>query len=171
MKYIYTFLILASISLGGLYLHNRNEVNKKQATLFKQIRSFKGYTKPRSTFVLHRAYSKNENSLRVTVEVVGDFDSYEFKWWLPSGVQITSGDETGTVDSSQKKVFTHEIEFAGIQEGEQIVFETFTRSDDTKLGATHIYTHGELMTDESEAENSIMGKGIEKPKLPVKVMQ
>jgi hypothetical protein len=169
MKNMIVILLLSSMSVAGYLVYQKQfEKNEKQAKLFKQARSFAGYTKPRSTFVLRRAYEKNENTLKITVEVVGPFDNYEFKWWLPSGVLITSGEESGYVDATQTKVFTHAIEFANINEGEQIVFETFTNEEGNKQGATLIYTHGEVIAEE---ENSIMGKSAEKPKLPVKVMQ
>lgn len=172
MKYILAFIMLIGLSLGSYFTLKTIEKNEKQTTLLKQTHKFKGYSKPRSTFVLHRAYDKNENKLKITVEVVGPFENYKFKWWMPNGASITAGDETGTIDASEAKVFTHEIEFSGLTDGEQIVFETFTLADDIKLGATHIYTYGDdTSVAEEDSEFGIMSKGTEKKNIPFKVMQ
>ncbi|MCB0348904.1 MAG: hypothetical protein KDD37_08705, partial [Bdellovibrionales bacterium] len=90
--------------------------------------------------------------------------------WMPDSTQITSGDSNGTVDASTQKNFTHEIEFAGLNQGEQIVFEAHLIEDGNKLGATYIYTYG-------DAEPSLKSKSLSIQKIEsttgskIKVMQ
>ncbi len=154
IKKIFITSILLILT-AGLYYSAIKQTDTKQNILHKKTSFSRGYTKPRSTFVIRRLENKNENSIRLLVEVVGPFDHYEFNWWLPNGTQITSGDSNGYVDASTKKTFTHEIEFANLNDKEQIVFEAHLFEGENKLGATYIYTSGDQVNTESLKSSTI----------------
>lgn len=167
-KYIIVFTAIIVTAFSIYYYQVEKQQNEKRATLFKIARKHASYTKPRSTFMIHRAPETKEGSVAVVVEVVGPFDTYQYQWILPSGVVIREGDVTGTVNAVEKKVFTHEVSLDNVNTNDQIIFEAYTIENGVKMGATHIYSRADVAPETNEIQSFGKSK-VDKPN--VKVMQ
>ncbi|MCB0348842.1 MAG: hypothetical protein KDD37_08395, partial [Bdellovibrionales bacterium] len=80
-KTVITLSVLTCLAIAALIFKPMAEPSKQN--ILHKKHATHGFTKPRSTFVIHRLPSKSENSISLSLEVAGPFDHYEFNWWMP----------------------------------------------------------------------------------------